>query len=82
MTVLVTGGAGFIGSNFILQWIGKVAEQLVNLGRRTYAGNVHNLAGQRTIHGMFLCIVKLGIFRPYGQLFRSNSNVATIRDLK
>jgi dTDP-glucose 4,6-dehydratase len=43
--ILVTGGAGFIGSNFILKWIDEGASDLVNLDKLTYAGNVHNLAG-------------------------------------
>lgn len=42
--ILVTGGAGFIGSNFILQWMAHEGEAVVNLDKLTYAGNVHNLA--------------------------------------
>jgi dTDP-glucose 4,6-dehydratase len=42
--VLVTGGAGFIGSNFVLQWIGQVGSPVVNLDLVTYAGNPANLA--------------------------------------
>ena len=44
MTILVTGGAGFIGSNFVLDWIEKVGEPVVNLDALTYAGNLENLA--------------------------------------
>jgi dTDP-glucose 4,6-dehydratase len=44
MTILVTGGAGFIGANFILDWLGEVGEPLVNLDKLTYAGNLENLA--------------------------------------
>jgi len=43
-TILVTGGAGFIGSNFGLQWLANEAESLVNLDKLTYAGNPRNLA--------------------------------------
>ncbi|MFZ0317776.1 MAG: dTDP-glucose 4,6-dehydratase, partial [Candidatus Sulfotelmatobacter sp.] len=43
-TILVTGGAGFIGSNFILRWIEKDTACAVNLDKLTYAGNPHNLA--------------------------------------
>jgi dTDP-glucose 4,6-dehydratase len=43
-TWLVTGGAGFIGSNFILQQRHLKAARLINLDKLTYAGNVHNLA--------------------------------------
>ncbi len=41
--ILVTGGAGFIGSNFILDWIEDNDETVVNLDKLTYAGNLENL---------------------------------------
>jgi dTDP-glucose 4,6-dehydratase len=41
--ILVTGGAGFIGSNFILQWIQQETSCVVNLDKLTYAGNPRNL---------------------------------------
>ncbi|WP_313073990.1 dTDP-glucose 4,6-dehydratase [Melaminivora sp.] len=44
MTILVTGGAGFIGANFVLDWLAQCDEPVVNLDKLTYAGNVHNLA--------------------------------------
>jgi dTDP-glucose 4,6-dehydratase len=44
MTVLVTGGAGFIGSNFVLDWLAQTDEPVVNLDALTYAGNRENLA--------------------------------------
>ncbi len=43
MTILVTGGAGFIGSNFVLDWVRQSDEPVVNLDALTYAGNLHNL---------------------------------------
>jgi dTDP-glucose 4,6-dehydratase len=42
-TIIVTGGAGFIGSNFILQQMGAASASIVNLDKLTYAGNLHNL---------------------------------------
>jgi dTDP-glucose 4,6-dehydratase len=44
MTILVTGGAGFIGSNFVLDWLAQSNERVVNLDKLTYAGNLQNLA--------------------------------------
>ena len=44
MTILVTGGAGFIGSNFVLDWLACSDEPVVNLDALTYAGNLENLA--------------------------------------
>ena len=43
MTILVTGGAGFIGSNFVLDWLAQSDEVVVNLDKLTYAGNLDNL---------------------------------------
>ena len=44
MTVLVTGGAGFIGSNFVIDWLQEMDEVVINLDKLTYAGNLNNLA--------------------------------------
>ena len=41
--ILVTGGAGFIGSNFVLDWLAQCDEPVVNLDALTYAGNLENL---------------------------------------
>jgi dTDP-glucose 4,6-dehydratase len=46
--ILVTGGAGFIGSNFVLDWIEATGEAVVNLDALTYAGNLESL---RTLNG-------------------------------
>src|ERR1700761_4182460 len=46
-SILVTGGAGFIGSNFVLEWFKKAGASLVNLDALTYAGNAENLDSLR-----------------------------------
>ena len=46
--ILVTGGAGFIGSNFILDWLARHSEEVINLDALTYAGNLNNF---RDFHG-------------------------------
>jgi len=45
--ILVTGGAGFIGANFVLDWLERSAEPVVNLDKLTYAGNLGSLAALR-----------------------------------
>ena len=42
--ILLTGGAGFIGSNFVLDWLNQSNEPVLNLDNLTYAGNLQNLA--------------------------------------
>jgi dTDP-glucose 4,6-dehydratase len=55
--ILVTGGAGFIGSNFVLDWFAGQTAPLVNFDKLTYAGNLHNLESvahrpeYRFVHG-------------------------------
>lgn len=57
MTILVTGGAGFIGANFVLQWTNAGDNAVVNLDKLTYAGNLRNLQtiandpGHTFVHG-------------------------------
>jgi dTDP-glucose 4,6-dehydratase len=46
--ILTTGGAGFIGSNFVLDWLAHSSEPVLNLDRLTYAGNLENLAALRS----------------------------------
>ena len=45
--IVVTGGAGFIGANFVLDWLAGSEEPVVNLDKLTYAGNLENLASLR-----------------------------------
>ncbi|MES2324739.1 MAG: dTDP-glucose 4,6-dehydratase [Pseudomonadota bacterium] len=46
--IFVTGGAGFIGANFVLDWLAASGEPVVNLDKLTYAGNLNNLV---SLHG-------------------------------
>ncbi|QKH35945.1 dTDP-glucose 4,6-dehydratase [Achromobacter pestifer] len=48
MTILVTGGAGFIGANFVLDWLARSDEPVINLDKLTYAGNPQSL---QELHG-------------------------------
>ena len=56
-SILVTGGAGFIGSNFVLSWLGTRGTPVINLDLLTYAGNAENLSAlegnerHQLIHG-------------------------------
>src|SRR5712664_2227570 len=45
--ILVTGGAGFIGSNFVLDWLAERDEPVINVDNLTYAGNLNNLSSVR-----------------------------------
>lgn len=45
--ILVTGGAGFIGANFVLDWLARHDEPVINLDKLTYAGNMETLAALR-----------------------------------
>ncbi len=44
MTILVSGGCGFIGSNFIIDWASLENEKVINIDKLTYAGNMNNLS--------------------------------------
>ena len=44
MKILVTGGCGFIGSNFVLRQINTTQNSILNLDKLTYAGNLNNLS--------------------------------------
>lgn len=74
MSVLVTGGAGFIGSNFVIDWLAQSDEPIINLDLLTYAGNLANLSAlekdsrhifvRGDIGDQALIIKILGQFKP------------------
>ena len=76
--IIVTGGAGFIGSNFILQWLQHEAAPVVNLDSLTYAGNPGNVASAggnpryEFVHG------DINDRRLVNQLFRKRQPVAVV----
>ncbi len=47
MTILITGGAGFIGCNFAKLWLSQESEPIINLDKLTYAGRVENFADEK-----------------------------------
>lgn len=50
--ILVTGGAGFIGANFVLERLAHTAEPILNIDKLTYAGNLETLKPvEREVHG-------------------------------
>ena len=55
MTILVTGAAGFIGSNFVLDWLSQSKEDVISLDLLTYAGNLQNLSSlDNNLHHHFV----------------------------
>ena len=55
MTILVTGAAGFIGSNFVLDWVDQSTEDVISLDLLTYAGNLQNLSSlDNNLHHHFV----------------------------
>ena len=58
--LLVTGGCGFIGSNFVLDWFEQNDEHIVSLDKLTYAGNLENLQPlENNKNHIFVSIIKL-----------------------
>jgi dTDP-glucose 4,6-dehydratase len=76
MKIIVTGGAGFIGSNFILYWMKKYPnDEIFNLDKLTYAGNLENLVEvEKNPHYHF---IKVDICDP-GKIFEVFKNIDTV----
>ncbi len=78
MTILVTGGSGFIGSNFILNWIKKSSEQIINLDNLTYAGNEENLKSIENNSQYIFIKSDINNFHYYENEFHTNKIRAVI----
>lgn len=85
-TILITGGAGFIGANFVLGWLAQSNNPVINLDRLTYAGNLENLSSLREdsrhtfVHGDIGDATLIGElllkYRPYAVInFAAESHV-------
>ncbi len=56
LNLLVTGGAGFIGTNFVRHWLAKTQEgRVIVFDALTYAGNLDNLSGLESEPTLYLC---------------------------
>lgn len=78
MTILVTGGAGFIGSNFVLNWLAGSDEPVVNLDKLTYAGNRQNLASLEGDKRHHFVQGDIGNFELVSSLLKKHAVRATI----
>lgn len=76
--ILVTGGAGFIGSNFILDWISNNSEPIINLDKLTYAGNLESLQSVRNNNLHNFVQGDIGDFELVSKLLRKNTPRAVI----
>ena len=76
--ILVTGAAGFIGSNFVLDWLAQSDEPVVNLDALTYAGNLENLASLQGDSRHVFVKGSIGDFDLVAKLLKENSVRAVV----
>jgi dTDP-glucose 4,6-dehydratase len=76
--ILVTGGAGFIGSNFIADWLAAESEPVVNVDKLTYAGNLANLEGVRGDPRHVFVRADIGDGTAVGELLRRHRPRAVV----
>ena len=76
--ILVTGGAGFIGSNFVLDWLARSNEFVINLDKLTYAGNLDNLASLKDDAGHRFVKGDIADFDLVSRLLAANQPRAVI----
>lgn len=78
MTILVTGSAGFIGSNFVLDWLAQDDELIISLDKLSYAGNLENLAELQGDHRHIFVQGDIGDQSLVGRLLSIHSPRAVI----
>ena len=76
--ILVTGGAGFIGANFVLDWIATTSEPVVNVDKLTYAGNLENLASLQNDKRHVFVQADIGDSEVIGQLLAQHQIRAVV----
>lgn len=78
MTIIVTGAAGFVGSNFVLDWVDQKKEDVISLDLLTYAGNLENLAKLKNHTQHHFIKGNIGNFTLVSQLLREHKVRAVI----
>jgi dTDP-glucose 4,6-dehydratase len=77
-SIIVTGGAGFIGANFIQQWFAHEAASLINLDKLTYAGNLASLSGVASNPAYDFVRADIGDFGAVSALLANRKPVAVV----
>jgi dTDP-glucose 4,6-dehydratase len=78
MTIVVTGGAGFIGSNFVLDWLALSNEAVINIDKLTYAGNLENLQSLKGHNSHVFVRSDIGDAATIGDLLRAHKPRAVV----
>lgn len=78
MTILVTGGAGFIGANFVIDWLAQSDEPVINLDKLTYAGNPQSLRSLEGDSRHELVVGDIGDTKLVGELLKRHEPRAVI----
>lgn len=76
--ILVTGGAGFIGANFVLDWLALADEPVVNVDKLTYAGNLENLASLQSDARHVFVQADIGDLGRMGEVFAKHRPRAVV----
>ncbi|WP_233234474.1 dTDP-glucose 4,6-dehydratase [Bordetella sp. LUAb4] len=78
MTILVTGGAGFIGGNFVLDWLASSSEKVINVDKLTYAGNLETLKSIQGNPAHLFVKVDIGDRAAISELLREHQPRAVV----